>query len=317
VNIREAPGPAGQAGNRVSVHAGNEDSTSVAPASGMLLPALQLADQGAENVPLYWPIPGGCSCVAGAACNSPGKHPIPVNGHKAATSDVARIVRWWTETPQANVGIRPSVGVVVLDVDPRNGGATALVDLLDGRKLPQTLTAQTGGGGLHIWLRCPPPTWGYRRKLITGVDIKTHDGLVVAPPSRHTSGRRYAWANDLEIAPAPDWLLPMLARPQPAPRRSIPARYRTGTAKAQRLRVEALCHRVASVPEGGDHLTEGRNSTLHWAAMRLVEDGLDDLASIEALRDAAASAGLPDSEIKVTLRSGLRRAGSPLAEAIR
>jgi len=201
-------------------------------------------------------------------------------------------------------------------VDPRNGGATALVELLAGRTLPQTLTAQTGGGGLHIWLHCPKLAQGYRGTLTTGVDIKTHNGLVVAPPSLHASGRRYAWANDLEMAPAPDWLVPLIVNPPP-PRRRIPARDRTGTRSAQRLRVEALCNRVASVPEGGDHLTKGRNDTLHWAAMRLVEDGLDDMDSVQALRNAAASAGLVDNEIKRTLRSGLRRAGSPLAEEVR
>jgi len=52
--------------------------------------------------------------------------------------------------PDANIGLRPPVGTVVVDVDPRAGGASALVELTrpHGGLVP-TWTAYTGGGGLQ------------------------------------------------------------------------------------------------------------------------------------------------------------------------
>jgi Bifunctional DNA primase/polymerase, N-terminal len=48
-----------------------------------------------------------------------------------------------------------------------------------------------------------------------GIDIRARGGYIVAPPSRHISGRAYAWsvdhhASDVPLAPAPDWLIERL-----------------------------------------------------------------------------------------------------------
>jgi Primase C terminal 1 (PriCT-1)/Bifunctional DNA primase/polymerase, N-terminal len=47
---------------------------------------------------------------------------------------------------------------------------------------------------------------------LSGLDIRSTGGYVVAPPSHHVSGNRYAWLpgrapGDVPLAPMPDWLV--------------------------------------------------------------------------------------------------------------
>ena len=52
--------------------------------------------------------------------------------------------------------------------------------------------------------------WSAVHRLGRGVDVKGEGGYVVAAPSRHKSGARYAWVGDGDCAPvleAPVWLL--------------------------------------------------------------------------------------------------------------
>ena len=87
------------------------------------------------------------------------KKPIPKNGFKAATIDVAKIETWWTENPDANIAIACAMSsIVVLDIDVpgaahpdlKVSGEDTLAALADklGR-LPETVTAETGAGGRH------------------------------------------------------------------------------------------------------------------------------------------------------------------------
>jgi hypothetical protein len=222
-----------------------------------------------------------------------GKKPLTQRGKDSATADASFVAAWWAQQPTANIGLRPGEDVVVLDVDPRAGGATALVALLadHGRELVPTLAADTGGGGLHIWYRCPG---AYRGQLCRGVDIKGHSGYVVAPPSMHSSGRRYRWANETPIATAPRWLRELIRRP-PAGRASA----RLSAAAGDRA-AAGLARVVAEAGPGN------RNAALFWAACRVAEVG-GPACVLEELREAARSTGLDDREITRTLRSAFRR----------
>jgi len=97
---------------------------------------------------------------------------------------------WWGSSTPCGIGIitgRPS-GLVVADVDPRNGG----VD-------PNDLGARvrTGGGGVHFYFDLPAdmlePRCGPSSR--PGIDRKAGGGYVVAPPSVHPNGQRYAWVS--------------------------------------------------------------------------------------------------------------------------
>jgi putative DNA primase/helicase len=64
----------------------------------------------------------------GNACERAGKHPITQHGVNDATTDRNRIRNWWAESPDANIGIAAGSesGIIVLDIDPRNGGYKSL-----------------------------------------------------------------------------------------------------------------------------------------------------------------------------------------------
>lgn len=198
------------------IEAGTEHS-----ASAVSVAALEYASRGWPVLPLHTPYEGSrCSCGK-PGCGHPGKHPRTLHGLKDATTDAAMIRDWWILRPNANVGIATgrSSGIVVLDVDPLKGGDESLEEL-QGRYglVPNTVEVITGGGGRHVYFKHPGD--GVVRSAmglagLPGLDVKGDGGYVVAPPSRHPSGRRYEWEclshpDDLSLAPVPGWLLHLL-----------------------------------------------------------------------------------------------------------
>ena len=213
-----------------------------------------------------------------------GKKPLGTlvpHGKDDASSEVEQVRDWWVQCPDANIGIRPAVGVVVVDVDPRDGGATALVNLTrphDG--LTPTRTAWTGGNGLHAWYRAVGP---FKGKLCRGVDLKSRSGYVVAPPSLHPSGKPYVWGNNLPIAAAPTWLLTMMAAPPPRPLPTVTAGTFSGANDDGLLRLVA--------EPGAD-----RHNRLYWATRRAVEGGTLTPQLRGRLVAAAASLGVAEAQ---------------------
>ncbi|RYZ01650.1 MAG: bifunctional DNA primase/polymerase [Myxococcales bacterium] len=186
-----------------------------ATAETMLEAALELARAGYEVFPLY---------PASATHKTPiGKRPRCDHGHNDATTDEAQIERWWSEpergtrdawqcSPDNNIGIAVPEGMVIVDIDPRNGGWETLekIEAEHGLDWAMSLTANTGGDGKQIYLSCEPGR-RFPKNLDghfgPGIDLKQCGGYVVAPPSKHKSGGAYAWDQTTgDIAPAPAWL---------------------------------------------------------------------------------------------------------------
>jgi hypothetical protein len=127
----------------------------------------------------------------------------------------AEIAAWFERWPDANVGIVTghASGLVVVDVDPRHGGAETLAALEASHgALPASVESQTGGGGRHLYFAHPGGVVRNRVGLAPGIDLRGDGGVVVAPPSLHASGRRYRWRDghrpeDVALADAPPWLL--------------------------------------------------------------------------------------------------------------
>ena len=139
------------------------------------------------------------------------KEPYPgSHGFRDATTDANVIRKLWSMAPNSNIGVRPPATILVVDIDPRNGGDDTLERLEEQHgKLPATLWAMTGGGGAHFYFR-KPDGWRLPSTLGAGVDVKGESGYLVAPPSVHVSGGVYHWASPLgtlPIADAPAWLL--------------------------------------------------------------------------------------------------------------
>jgi len=184
------------------------------PTSDVRDEALALRARGWSVVPLHTPLARGCSCGR-PECPSPGKHPrLPWERWRQQRATVDDVRRWWRRWPRANVGVVTGAvsGVIVLDIDPRNGGDRSLEDLEAGYgSLPATVEADTGGGGRHLYFRHPGRAI-VPRPIAPGLDLKGDGGLIVAPPSLHPSGATYRWApgcrpDDVELATAPAWVL--------------------------------------------------------------------------------------------------------------
>jgi hypothetical protein len=176
-----------------------------------------------------------CDCNKGPDCPRPGKHPLIKGGLYSATQDEATIKAWVAIWPQANIGIRTGreSDLLVLDVDPRNGGNESLDRLKSNHaSLPRTPLCLTGGGGWHYYFRHPGIT-PLRGQVpgYAGLDIKGDGGYVVAPSSLHHSGHRYQWVTDwlrTPLAPLPLWLLDLIRVEEKSIERAISPRKRTG-----------------------------------------------------------------------------------------
>ena len=175
------------------------------PHSGPLMQeALSYAGYGWRVFPVHYiQSNGSCSCGQ-AECGSIGNHPRTKHGIKDATTDEARIRRWWQVEPKANIGIATGNGLLVITLDPRKGGDEASLESIT--LIPGTTTVMTDDGGLHFYFAYDPSlqlgnTTG---KLGPGIDTHGENGYVLAPPSTSTSDRKYMWMITAEmLAPQP------------------------------------------------------------------------------------------------------------------
>lgn len=140
------------------------------------------------------------------------KAPCLKGGYQVATTNFAKVSEHWRRRPSANVGITTGdiSRLIVLDVDPKNGGNESLNQLLrEHGPLPETLEVRSGGGGRHYYFRLPEGTSVRGCVFAKGLDLKANGGYIVAPPSVHPDGGVYEWDGEplLErLAPAPGWL---------------------------------------------------------------------------------------------------------------
>jgi len=252
--------------------------------------------------------PATCSCYRKTQCAHKGKHPITEHGHNDATTDPDLIQSWWEQWPWANVAIAtgPQSGVLVLDVDPRNGGMIPFQEIKD--QIPATLEAATGGGGFHRYYLAPSKKPG--SSPWEGIDIKGDGGYVLAPPSQHESGQVYRWKSGTEIAPS-DTLIALLPEPktEPKPKKKTNGKSTLGGTKKEKAYAErALEHAVAHVQLA----QEGeRNNVLNREAFGLggflTKDLLDQAIVHKRLFDAAVTCGLPEDEAARTLERSLQQ----------
>ena len=174
------------------------------------------ARSGMAVFPVYW-IDTDADCACGQSdCGSPGKHPMTPRGHLDATTDPEQVEKWWQQCPEANIGHRPAENQFVLDVDPRNGGDESLAKLFAQHHKIDTVESLTGGGGQHLHLRLPPGVQITVKEVpgYPGIDVKTHHGYVLLPPSNHKSGSRYEWeaSSPSKRTVAPQWLIDLLTQ---------------------------------------------------------------------------------------------------------
>jgi hypothetical protein len=111
-------------------------------------------------------------------------------------------------------------GLLVVDVDARNGGVASYARLLE--RMPQLAGAGlivntgSGGGSQHLYFALPEPVALVQHHAdYPGIDFKS-SGFVVGPGSQHVSGRRYeaVVGTPYDITAAPAALMDLLRKPE-------------------------------------------------------------------------------------------------------
>ncbi|MET4483108.1 bifunctional DNA primase/polymerase [Bradyrhizobium sp. F1.13.3] len=147
-------------------------------------------------------------------CQPENKRPYTSNGFKAASVFPHVLQRWWSDWPDALVGMPTGerTSVWVLDMDSYKGATES--DL--PHPLPPTRAVRTRSGGrhfyfLHVGLGNSPG------RLPRAWDVRGQGGFVLVP-----GNPGYTLERDLPPTEAPEWLLEMI-RPRPyVPRTSTP-----------------------------------------------------------------------------------------------
>lgn len=257
-----------------------------------------MLDAALELASLGWPV---FPCV-----ETPGekaKSPYTRNGFHDASTDPEIIRRWWEYKPNALIGLAIPAHMLVIDIDPHNGGSREALETKVG-PLPKTLTAWSGrgDGGCHLYFYRPNDTQTLTKtKLPPGIDLREGSRhYVIAPPSLHPdTGRMYRleWENwdTGPIACVPYDLYELL-------KLDLPHKGRFLYTSDGHDNFSNLLDWVAGAQEGR------RNDYTFFAACRLAEKNALDTHE-DQLLDAATSTGLSESEIRSSIQSARRRIG--------
>ncbi len=183
----------------------------------MLEEAIGYLGRGWSVVPGHTVGDDGCSCRQ-LDCDRPGKHPrVRWADFQLRLATENELRYWWTRWPESNVIVITGEisGIVAVDIDPRHGGDEAWAAWCRRAPMPRTPTSLTGGSGQHLIFQHPSlevrntinmlsPGKGEDGKAReSGVDFRGDGGYIVAPPSRHSSGRTYEWDTDAHIDDLP------------------------------------------------------------------------------------------------------------------
>lgn len=277
--------------------------------------------RGWALTPLHYMVsPHECSCVDGVDCalnsgepekSKAGKH--PVKGSWTDPSNMIRteegVAQFWATRPW-NIGLPTGQinRLLVIDIDPRNGGFNSLDDfeaIRPGGPLPRTLTAHTGGGGRHLFYSLPAGVVikkGPMHKDFPGIDIQADGAQVVLPPSLHRSGIRYMWADGRnggeELAVLPDDMIDFLTK------RS--AGSGSGAGLGTGVDLDAVMR--DGIPDGQ------RNNVLYKVACKIARQwGVDDdsklpiiVSLVEAVNEKACRPPLPIDELPPLINSAVQ-----------
>lgn len=121
-------------------------------------------------------------------------------GFKQATTDTARIEKWWTKHPEHNIGLATGHHFDVIDIDTKDSdgkpsplGVQSFMSLMESGDIPEVhAVSVTASGGMHLYVM--PTGRGNFAGVRPGIDYRGKGGYVVAPPSLLAGpGRTYTW----------------------------------------------------------------------------------------------------------------------------
>lgn len=214
-----------------------------------------------------------------------GKVPATRHGVHDSTTDEAKIKHWWAENPDFNVGVATGEksGIVVFDIDPRNGGDTSWEQFqAEHGAVPDTAQAMTAGGGEHYIARLTQTIRSC--KVRDGIDFLADGRYFLAYPST-IENRRYEW----EASSDPfDGIAPMI----------VPDAW-----------IMAMSQQKKTASSTGDLIQGNRNDGLTSLAGAMRSYGMTEaeiLAALSVANERRCEIPLPASEIQQIARSVAR-----------
>lgn len=126
----------------------------------------------------------------------------------------SEIVSWWSQWPNANVGIVTGKisGLLVVDLDRYKPDYDQNIESKLFPSLFVTPSALTPRYGIHRYMKSPDEEISGRANVLPGVDIRSEGNYIIAPPSQNGSGRKYEWVDgqslsDLALSDVPEEFL--------------------------------------------------------------------------------------------------------------
>ena len=237
------------------------------------------------------------------------KRPATPNGFKDAVTDRDAIEDLWRRYPGELVGVATGAmsGIAVLDADIVKHDAARQWWIDNRARLLPARVHCTQSGGRHAIYRHRQGLVCSVSRIAPGVDVRADGGYVIWWP-----GAGYPVLEDSGIRPWPEWLMPLL---QPAPVQPAVSISRRALAM-RRPDLRPTLQRSLGLIRSVAQATAGeRNKLLFWAANRtrdMVASGEighhAGMQVLDALREAAAHAGLTQQEIDRTITSAMRAA---------
>jgi hypothetical protein len=239
----------------------------------------------------------------------PDKRPATPNGFKDAVTERDVIEALWRRYPGELVGVATGEmsGIAVVDVDTTKHDTARQWWIENRARLLPARVHCTQSGGRHVIYRHRPGLTCSASKIARGVDVRAHGGYIIWWPAAG-----FPVLEDSGIMLWPEWLMPLLEPAPMAPAVSISRR----ALAMRRPDLRPTLHRSLGLIRSVAHATEGdRNKLLFWAANRtrdMVASGEmghhAGMQVLDALREAAAHAGLTQHEIDRTITSAMRAA---------
>lgn len=297
---------------------------------------MQYLTRGWALVPLHdvdGTVGGPCSCGAGSACKSAGKHPRLPEWQRPENlvTTPEQLQRWlpFGTGEVGNWGLATGLvsGVWALDYDPKAvtdpAAAGAILAILAG--VP-TWQQRTGSGGAH-WLFLLPEDFvpnNSSKRLPAGFDVRgarageVSGGQIVLAPSVSGVGP-YEVLHGGDVLAAPAALLDLVRPAPPRERRSFGVTVPIDAGQTARYVATAAANECAAL----EATATGRNNRAYQAACRVLElanTGLVDREAVYAAWWAAAAAHpdpavhVPDRELLSVWSSAERRVGDRPAD---
>ena len=168
---------------------------------------------------------------------------------------------WFGNGSKNNIGIVTGKisGIDVLDLDSQEA-----VQYAKENNFPETPLVKTGKG-FHCYYQHKDGVRNFQKRVdLPGIDLRGDGGFVVAPPSLHSSGRRYQWVGEKGIDDIPYGELPEIVLAwKPQDKKTLKELYK-GAQEGSRN--DTLARLVGSWVNGGLNFDECFENACIWNA---------------------------------------------------